>query len=322
MKRLLSFLIILLLTACNQNASNQKPLKIGLCLWAGYAYSFVAQEKGLFEKQGVSAQLVFQKDYEEAMHLYEVGELDGILLVMTDTIALNAKGIPTQAVFVTDYSESGDVIIGRPKFNSLSDLKGKTIAFEGIGTFSHLFVFKSLEKAGIQEGEFKTANILGTQVLEALDAGRVDAGHIWEPSVTEAVNKGYKVLASAGDIPGIITSTLNFRTEVIKQRPQDIQAVVNAFIEARHFLETNPEEAIAIMAQAEGVSKDEMAQGVKNVHILTLDENIAAIQPDGVLHNSGEMIIDFFSKKGQFPTLPDLNTVINTQFILAAESSP
>jgi NitT/TauT family transport system substrate-binding protein len=320
MKRLLSFLIILLLTACNQDTSNQKPLKIGISLWAGYAYAFITQEKELFKKHGVSAEFVFEKDYEEALHSYETGEVDGILLVMTDVIALNAKGIPTQAVFVTDYSEKGDVIIGRPELDSLSDLKGKTITFEGVGTFSHLFVFKSLEKAGVQEGEFKTANILATQTLDALESGRVDAAHTWEPLVTEAVNKGYKVLATAGDIPGIITSTLNFRTEIIEQRPQDVQAVVNAFIEARHFLETNPDEAIAIMAQAEGVSKDEMAQGVKNVHILTLDENVAAIQPDGVLHKSGEMIIDFFSKKGQFPTLPNLNTVINPQFIQAAKS--
>jgi ABC-type nitrate/sulfonate/bicarbonate transport system substrate-binding protein len=48
-----------------------------------------------------------------------------------------------------------DVIVG--KGNNLSDVKGKKIGVDGINSFSYFFVLKSLEKAGLTEGdvEFK-----------------------------------------------------------------------------------------------------------------------------------------------------------------------
>jgi NitT/TauT family transport system substrate-binding protein len=46
--------------------------------------------------------------------------------------------------------------IGQSTLNSLSDLKGKKISFEGINSFSHLLVQKLLEKAEIKEGEFQS----------------------------------------------------------------------------------------------------------------------------------------------------------------------
>lgn len=319
MKHIALAWFIVFLTACTSSTpeTEKKPLNISINLWPGYAYAFVAQEKGFFEKYGVNVNLQYQTDYEEALKLYEMGEAEGIFLASTDVFSLNVKGIPTQIVYVADYSDSADVVIGLPEYQNLSDLKDKTVSFEGVGTFSQLLVFKLMEKAGLQEGEFKTANILASQVVEALDSGQIQAGHTWEPQVTEALQKGYKILGKAGDVPGVVLDVLSFHTDTIEQRPEDVQAVVNALVEAYQFVQTHYDEAISIMAKAEGISEAEMSQGVQQLHLLPLEENIAAMQANGTMFQSGQITIDFFMQKGQFIIQPDLNAVINAQFIQA-----
>ncbi len=293
----------------------QTPLKIGINVWPGYAHAFIAQEKGFFQKQGVTVELVLKSEITDVTQLYNKGELDGLFNVFTDIIMLDAIGLPTRVVYVADYSDTGDVIIGRSEFDSLRDLNGKTLSFEGIGTFSQMFVLSLLEKAGIQEGEFQAANLPAHKVLEALNTGKIDAGHTWEPTTSQALEKGYKILGKAGDIPGLITDVLAFHANVIKERPDDVRRVVKAVLEARDFLYAHPDEALTIMAQAEGMSKAEMEMGVKGVYHPDLSENIAAMQPGGTLFKSGQKTAEFYMKNGQLFRIPDFETIIDAQFI-------
>jgi len=312
------FLLLLgywLLIESENTTTPEPPLKIGINIWPGYAHAFVAQQKDFFDQQGVKVELILKSEISEVSELYKKGELDGMFNVFTDIIMLNADGFPTRVVYVADYSDSGDVIIGRPEFQTLHDLKGKTISFEGVDTFSHMLVLSLLEQAGIQEGEFQAVNLFVHRVLDALEAGEIDAGHTWEPTTSQAVEKGYKILAKAGDIPGIITDVLAFRANVIKERPDDIQGVVKALLEAREFLYTQPEEALTIMAKANRMSKAEMELGVRGIHYPDGSENMAAMQPGGTLFKSGQIAADFYLRSGQLFEKPDFETLIDARFV-------
>lgn len=314
----LLFIILLgywFLIESENTTTPEPPLKIALNIWAGYAHAFVAQEKGFFDQHGVKVKLILKPGFTEVSELYKKGESDGMFEVFTNIIMLNADGFPTRVVYVADYSNSGDVLIGRPEFNNLHDLKGKTISFEGVDTFSQMLVLSLLEQAGIQEGEFQAVNLFVHNVLDALEAGEIDAGHTWEPTTSQALEKGYKILAKAGDIPGIITDVLAFRADVIKQRPDDIRGVVKALLEAREFLYAQPEEALTIMAQANRMSKAEMELGVKGIHYPDLLENIAAMQPGGTLFKSGQIASDFYLRSGQLFEKPDFETIIDGRFV-------
>ena len=70
-------------------------------------------------------------------------------------------------------------------------------------------------------------------VTHQLEKGTIVAGHIYQPYATEAFKKGYKILFSAGTIPGVITDVLALRSDIIEQRPQEIQAIMKSIIEAR-----------------------------------------------------------------------------------------
>ena len=303
----------------------KKPIKIGISVWQGYAHAFVAQKKGFFGKNNVSVELVFKKGIAESIELYKNGEVDGVFNVFADMILINLKGIPTKVVYVPSYSESGDVIIGKAEFNSIADLKGKTISFQGVNTFSNLFVLKALEKAEIKEAEVQFQEIPGMDVLNAMEEGKIDAGHTWEPVISEALKKGYKILCKASDTPGIITDVLAFNSKIIEERPDDVQHIVKSLLEAKDFINSNKDEAIDIMAKAEGVDRVEVQRGIDTeVHMLDLNENIEAMKKSentASLYVSLKVITDFYVKRGLISEAQVTEGIIEPKFIEGIKSS-
>ncbi len=305
------FLFALLLNGCKE----EEKVRIGLSVWPAGGYTFIAQEKGFFKKNGVSVEIILKDDISEITELYKAGKLDGFLGVFSDIVIFNADTFFTQVVYVSEYSNTGDAIVGRSNINDLSALKGKTVSFEGINSFSHLFVLTLLEQAGISEGDYQARNIPGQQLLSALENNQIDAGHTWEPVTSQALAKGYKILGKAGDLPTLITDVFAFRKEFVDKHPKAIEAVVTSLIEASNFLRSHPNEAIPIIAKAEGISEKEMVNGIKGVHYLSLAENIDVLKPGGKLFDTGQKIIDFYIKKGQLDHSPDLTKIINGQFV-------
>jgi NitT/TauT family transport system substrate-binding protein len=310
----------LLAEGCTPKKAKEKtPIKIALDVWPGYAHAFIAQEKGIFKRHRVDVELILKKDVAESTQLYENNEANGIFSVFTNIIMMNAQGIHSKVVYITGYSDTGDVIIGKPKFRFLADLKGRKVSFEGINTFSHIFVLKSLEKVGLKESEVQFGNIPAMDVLNSLEKGMIDAGHTWEPITSQALKKGYKILAKAGDIPGILTDVLVFNAKVVKERPDDIQRIVESILEARDFIYSNRDEALEIMSRAEGMSKEEMGKGIDGVRQLDLKENIKEVQKSKEmisLYGSGKMIIDFYLSRGQLSQIPDLDEIIEPKFVM------
>jgi NitT/TauT family transport system substrate-binding protein len=314
-------LLICIVTGCADKAEKAKdnePIKIGLCVWPGFAHAFIAKEKGFFEKNGVNVELVFEKEYLDTLKTYKNGDTDGVLTLVPEVIMFNAGGIPAKMVCVIDYSDTGDVIIGRAQYDSLADLKDKTVSFESVNTFSHMFVLKALENAGLNETDIRFENVPAPDVLKALEEGRIDAGHTWNPTKTQALKAGYKILAKAGDIPGMITDVLAFSSKIIKERPTEIRAIVKSMLQARDFVYTNRVEAIAIMAKAEGMTEEEMADGVDGVHHPDLKENVEAMKNTGKstsIYYIGDYFAEFFLNRGQLSQKPNLDKMIEPRFI-------
>lgn len=291
------------------------PIKIGITVWSGDAHAFVALKKGIFEKNNVLVELYFADQYSEIEKKYLTGELDGMFATLTDAINFNIKGINSKVVYVTDYSNDADVIVGN--MTMMSEIKGKTISAEDDDGYSKIFVLKVLEKSGFSEDDVKFEIIPAQDVLSALEKGKIDAGHTWEPTKSEAIKKGYNVLFSGGQIPGTITSTLVFNSKIIEERPDEIMAIVKSMIEAQEYRDTNWDEAMIIMADAEGLSAGDIESGFEGLNALDLVENqYAFTKSDSVesLYSSGNFIIEFYKKKGMVMISP-IDEIIEPRFI-------
>jgi len=297
------------------DVSAKVPIKIAINEWPGYAHAFLAEEKGFFEKNGVVVELVFDRDYTASQQRYIDGEVDGVFEVLPDTMFRNTQGSPSKVVYLMDYSETGDVIIG--SVNSIEELKGQTIGVEGINTFSHIFALKTIESNGMTEGDVLFEIVLAQDVLKKLDDGTIQAGHTWEPTKSEAIKKGYKVLANAGDFPYLVTDVLVFTQDIIKERPNDIQKIVQSMFDAQEYQKTNYDESVRIMAEAENVSVESMKAGLEAVFMTDLNENIKVMNPsnDPTLKNAINVIAEFYLERGQISYIPTFDELIESKFV-------
>jgi NitT/TauT family transport system substrate-binding protein len=112
------------------------------------------------------------------------------LTVYSDAIIQHSAGVNTKVVYNIESSYNGDAIIREG--NSPLDIKEKNISVDGINSFSHLFILKLLEKVSFSKEDLEFVNMPVQNVSIALQKGEIFAGHIYDPFVTDAVNKVFK----------------------------------------------------------------------------------------------------------------------------------
>jgi len=316
----LAFCYMLCASGCSRPPVEKHPIRLSLDVWPGYAAVFVAREKGFFKKNNVDVELILKPSTTETLTLVQSGAVDGGFDALGNVVILNTQGFPVKIVYIMDYSTTGDVIIGRPEIKSVQDLKGKTVSFEGINSFSHYFVLKILEKAGLKESDLYFKVVRAHEVLKMLQEKQIDAGHTWEPTRSQAIKEGYKVIAMAGDIPGVIIDVLFFNSDIIERRPDDVLAIVKSVAEAIDYQKKFPEESIKIMAKEEGMSEEEMKEGIAGVYQPDIKDNFSLLTTTTTttnpsIHSSGISIIDFYLEHGQLSKIPVMEEIIEDKFV-------
>jgi NitT/TauT family transport system substrate-binding protein len=299
-----------------------EPINLGVKVWPPDFFSYLAQDKGFFEKNNVKVKLTLVQDYQQILKNYTDGDFDGMIPVYSDLIYRNIMGMDSRVVYAIDFSNTGDVIIGAGNITSLADEKGKKIGVEGINSFSHLFVLEALKKVGLDEGDVEIVNVPAENVTQELDKGTIDAAHIYQPYTSEALTKGYRILFAAGEIPGAITDVLVFRSNVIQERPQEIQAIIKSIIEAQNYYKNNKEESLKIMSNKSGVGIEEIKNGLDGVVLPSLADNSVNAMNDKSseatsLYSSGKYIFQFFLDRGQLDEYPNFTQLIDPQFVNA-----
>jgi NitT/TauT family transport system substrate-binding protein len=240
------------------------------------------------------------------------------LTVYSDAIIQHSAGVNTKVVYNIESSYNGDAIIREG--NSPLDIKEKNISVDGINSFSHLFILKLLEKVGFNKEDLEFVNMPVQNVSTALQKGEIFAGHTYDPFVTDAVNKGFKILSTGADIPGIITSVLAFHSDIVKQRPLDVQNIIKSMGEAKADFDKNKEQDVAIMSQKSGLNKEKIIEGINSVKLLGLDTNRQfSLNKNSTqttsLYTLGNDIAKFYAERGVISEYPNMNDLIDPEFI-------
>lgn len=317
------FMIALLVGGCSEKkATEKRPIRIGIDTFPGWGHAFIAEEKGFFKDNGVDVELVFNEDYRVVKEQFTYNELDGAFMVYADAVYYNAHGFLLNVVYISDNSITGDAIVARPGLSDLKDLRGKIIGVEGINTFSHVFVLTALERAGLDETDFFIENVDAQDVVDAIDKGRIDAGHTYGPGKTEAKEKGFSFLVYAGDVGEIITDTLAFHERIVKERPEEIKAILRSLFKAKRFQETNREEALGIIAKAINDTPGSVTVGIDAVRYFDEEENVYAMNGETKedeaifsLKRQYEFLCEFYTKRGQMLPEQDYDQIVEPRFV-------
>lgn len=307
---------IFLTTDINQLMFQDEPVVITMDLWAGYAHTFIAQEKEFFD--GVNVEFQVHSNIQENIELFKNGKVDGMFGLQSDAILLAAEGIPLKIVYVPNISNGGDVLVSDLQIKTINDLKGKRVSVEYPNSFNHIFLVELLKQNGLQETDVEIVSIPGDKVPDALESGLIDAGQTWEPFKSQAIANGYRLLATSADVPGIITDVLIFNPKIIEERPDDIKKIIIGLFRALEFRDTNPFESYHIMSKAFEVSPSSLKESIEGNMFPNLKENKEAFVDSEQLtslYNSGEIISDFFIAKGVIDKPVNIDSILASEII-------
>jgi NitT/TauT family transport system substrate-binding protein len=177
-----------------------------------------------------------------------------------------------------------------------------------------------LKQAGLTDKDVTVVPMSAGDAGAAFMAGKVDAAVTWEPWLTKGAEADGKVLVSTKDLPGIIVDSISFREQVVKERPEDIQAFVNAMAEAMDYWKANEEESEQIMADGLKIDVAEFTGTVPGLKFFDKEankENFGAGDKDSYIYKITQNDIDFYVEQKIIEKAITPESVINSDFVKA-----
>ena len=157
----------------------------------------------------------------------------------------------------------------------------------------------------------------------AFVAEQVDAVGAFPPFwLTALERKGSKELISSKDFPGAIPDLLVVSQKLIDEQPEKVQALINTWYDTLDFIEKNPKEAEAIMAERAGFSADAYEKFKDGTRIFSVEDNLEAFsQGDNMKHmpyaaqSMAKFMVDVGFMKQE--DVPDLEKIFDDRFVKA-----
>ena len=289
------------------------PLRVGWFLWPGWYPIVIAEKKGFFAKHGVEVEPVLYEAYTDIFSDFAAGKLDAAHGGLYELLKSNISTM--KVVLATDYSDGAEGLVVTPDITTPQDLKGKRIGIQGALSGSEFIITTLLRRHGLSRNDLILVDVGPEIVLETMPE-RIQGGYTWEPFLSLAKKRGYKVLFTTADTPGMVPDVIAFQENVIKRRKADVQAFVDAWFEAQEYWLNNREEGDAIIADATGQDRRQIS--LDGCRVLTRKENQAAFRDDGgnvSLYKTGKRQIEFFISVGDASTAPVIQEALSPDFV-------
>jgi NitT/TauT family transport system substrate-binding protein len=306
--RLTSITTAALVTAAVSQVAHAEPLRIFYFQWAGYGPLFLAQEKGLFAKEGIEVSLINNEIHAAAFAGLLDGQVDAVATAIIDAPAASEPDDPVVCVLVIDDSRGADGIVATEDIQSVADLEGRSVASlrEGLQEF---YLSVLLERAGLSPDAVEVVDLIPEDAAQAFLLGEVDAAVTFEPWLSQAANAEHgHLLIDSSETPGLIVDCLLTTAANFERRGSDFEALGRAWDAAVSYVEAHPEEAHAIMASAMGDWLDDPAVFAETLDGLALydaDQNreyFGSPAAPGQIYETMQYAIDVWSSLGRLKT--------------------
>jgi NitT/TauT family transport system substrate-binding protein len=308
-------------TACTSGAAESgTKVTLGFSAWPGWFPWQVAQEQGLFAKNGVNVELKYFDSYTDSLNALATGAIDANSQTLNDTLASVSGGAQQKIVLVNDNSTGNDKIIAAEGIGSVADLRGKKVAVEQ-GTVDHYLLLLALAEAKLTEKDIELVPLATDAAAAAFAAGQVDAVGAFAPFTSVALERpGSRAIATSVEFPGAIPDHLVFTAEFVKDHPAEVQALVTTWFETVKWIRDNKGPATEIMAKRGGVTPDEYRSYDAGTTIFTRQQNLDAFTPGTTpahLNYQAGKIVDFMLATGLVKDRPSLDGLLDDRFVKA-----
>ena len=231
-------------------ANAQDKVRMGLSSVSGlHAAVWVAEQKGLFRKHGIEAEVIVTGQ----------GGTAGISALLANDIQMvNSAG----DVLVAAALRGGDTVmvasvvnkglqrlVTKPDIKTPADLKGKRIGVTRIGAVSHSVLLMMLQRWKMTVNDIQVLQLGSSpNMLASLDKGGIEGGVLTIPSMFVAEDRGYRVLLDMADTDIYYLHTMVATTrQYIKSNRDKVLRFLRGYVEGIAFVKQNKKESLDIV---------------------------------------------------------------------------
>jgi NitT/TauT family transport system substrate-binding protein len=313
-----------ILVAAPAQAAKTDKITIGYSAWPGWFPLAVADEAGIFKKNGLDVDLKYFADYVASLDAMAAGKLDANTQTLNDTMASVAGGSKQAIIAVNDNSAGNDAIICDESIKTVADLKGKTIAAEE-GVVDHFLLLQGLAKEGLTQDDIDFRGVLTADAAASFASGQFDCVGVFAPFTLQALERsGSHVLFSSKEFPGLIPDHIVVSKKMVAKDPKVAQKIVNAWYDTLAYIDANPDKALKIMADKAELSTADYGDLAKGTKIFSVDEALAAFQAGDTttsLQYTADLINPFLVKSGLTKKPASLKGLFAPQFTQAYQAA-
>lgn len=281
-----------------------------------YSNIWVAYELGYLEEElaAVGADFTWTEFQSGPLVNEAVAAGEADLGYMADLPAIIAKSSGQEIEIVSNvaYGEKGLAVLVTPDsdITSVADLKGKKVAY-ATGSYAQHLLALLLDQEGLTLDDVESINLGAGDQPTALTTGEVDAIVIWEQYISKLTSEGSTVVLADGTgvkRGNMVTYAVSSYAE---ENPEVIEAYIRALDRADEYIESNPEDAAAAIADDFGVEADLMELILDN---FTFTTELTQDDIDEI-----EKVKDFSLESGIISNDVDIDSFINTEYLEAIE---
>ena len=266
------FFVLLAMSALAPRSDAQDKISMGLSsVSALHTATWVAQERGLFRKYNIDAEIIVTGQ----------GGTAGIAALLANDIQMVSSAGDLLAaaalrggdtVMVAGVVNKGlQRILTVPEIKTPADLKGKRVGVTRIGAVSHVVLLMMLQRWKMSPNDVQVIQVGSSpNMLVSLDKKGIEAAVLTIPSMFVAEDRGYRVLLDMADtdifyLHTMIGTTRNY----IKNNRDKVSRFLKGYLEGLAFVKQNRKESIEIVKKKLRIGPEQERNLERSIELLS-----------------------------------------------------
>jgi NitT/TauT family transport system substrate-binding protein len=244
----------------------------------------LASKRGLFRDEGLDVEIIRMNANVSVMAL-STTDID-YTMVFASVVRGALRGMPMKVVS-SFMDSSTHLLIARPEYKNLKDLKGKTLAVSTFGATSDVAARMMFKQGGVDpERELKIIPLGGERSrYTALKEGIVDVAVLSPPTDSEATRLGFNVLSRFFEHFRLPFTGLGVNTKKLKEKPDETKRMIKALLRANRYVRQNRDGTIQTLMDWVHVDRESA--------VATYDSTWRIFSEDGSIPEGGlKLVID------------------------------
>ena len=204
---------------------------------------FVAQEKKMFEDQGLTVELTQFNNGGDLMTAMASGKVDVGYVGISPVLSSVEKGVPVKIISAAQTEGSGIIVSNHSNISTAADLNGKKVATPGEASIQYVLLNYYLSKNGLSMDKVNASAMKTPSINDAIKTNTIDAGVTFQPFVSSSQADGNKVLVTSHEmLPNHPCCGVVASQDLIDKKPDTVKDIVAIHENATKFINNNSKE--------------------------------------------------------------------------------